>query len=157
MSGLTLERVGDSQVVITRHFKAPPEALFRAHTEAAIVQQWMLGPPGWTMPQCICEPVPGGRIRYDWAHPEQGSFYLTGEFIALERPHRIVHVERMHLPDVTPDNRIETRFEPDGAGTKMVMHMQLPSAEAREAMLATGMDEGMEASYQALEGLLQRA
>ncbi|MGZ9809348.1 SRPBCC domain-containing protein [Pseudoroseicyclus sp. H15] len=156
MSALTLERVGDSNVVITRHFAAPPEALFRAHTEADLVQQWMLGPPGWTMPNCLCEPVPGGNIRYDWAHPEQGSFYLTGEFIALERPHRIVHVERMHLPDPTPDNRIETTFEPEGTGTKMTMRMTLPSQEAREQMLATGMDQGMETSYQSLEALLER-
>jgi hypothetical protein len=57
----------------------------------------------------------------------------------------------MHLPDPTPDNRVETRFEADGAGTLMVMRMTLPDRATREAMLATGMEHGMEASYARLE------
>jgi uncharacterized protein YndB with AHSA1/START domain len=66
---------------------------------------------------------------------------------------RIVHVERMHLPDPTPDNHIETRFEADGSGTVMTMRMTLPDAATRAAMLATGMEHGMEASYERLEAM----
>ena len=64
---------------------------------------------------------------------------------------RIVHVERMFLPDPTPDNHVETSFVPDGAGTLMTMRMTLPDAETRAAMLASGMEHGMEASYVRLE------
>jgi hypothetical protein len=60
---------------------------------------------------------------------------------------RIVHVERMHLPNPTPDNHIETRFEAERNGTLMTMKMTLPDAETRAAMLSTGMEHGMEASY----------
>jgi hypothetical protein len=35
----------------------------------------------------------------------------------------------------------------------MTMRMTLPNAEARAAMLATGMEEGMEASYERLDGM----
>jgi Activator of Hsp90 ATPase homolog 1-like protein len=63
----------------------------------------------------------------------------------------------MFLPDPTPDNHVETRFEPDGTGTLMTMRMTLPDARTRAAMLATGMEGGMEASYVRLEGLLQPA
>jgi hypothetical protein len=49
---------------------------------------------------------------------------------------------------------VETRFDPDGAGTLMTMRMTLPDAQTRAAMLATGMEQGMEASYVRLEGLL---
>ena len=72
----------------------------------------------------------------------------------LQPYHRIVHVERMHLPDPTPDNHIETRFEPDGAGTLMTMRMTLPDEKTCAGMLATGMEHGMEASYVRLEGML---
>ena len=61
----------------------------------------------------------------------------------------------MHLPDPTPDNHVDTTFEPDGTGTLMTMRMTLPDAATREAMLATGMDRGMEASYARMEELLQ--
>ena len=71
--------------------------------------------------------------------------------MAVEPNHRIEHIERMHFPDPTPDNHIVTTFEADGDGTFMTMLMTLPSKEVREMMLSTGMDAGMEASYQRLE------
>jgi uncharacterized protein YndB with AHSA1/START domain len=155
MSKLELRTEGDTHVVVSRRFEAPPEAVYRAHVEAELVQKWMLGPDGWTMPVCVCEAWPGGKIRYEWTRGEGGGFFLTGEFVELEPFSRIVHVERMHLPQmVTPDNHIETRFEADGDGTLMTMRMTLPDAQTRMAMLSTGMEGGMEASYARLEGIL---
>ena len=154
MSKLTLTTEGDLHVIVTRRFAAPPEAVYRAHTEPEIIQKWMLGPEGWTMAVCINEARPGGKMRYEWTNGNGQGFYLTGEFVELEPYSRMVHVERMHLPDPTPDNRVETRFEPDGTGTRMTMRMTLPDAQTRAAMLATGMEGGMEDSYARLEGLI---
>jgi len=151
MSKLTLEIEGDRHVVVKRRFAASPEAVYRAHTEPALIQKWMLGPAGWTMPVCICEARPNGKIRYEWANGSGGGFHLTGEFLELEPFRRIVHVERMHLPAPTPDNHVETKFDPDGTGTLMTMRMTLPDAQTRSRMLATGMEHGMEASYVRLE------
>ena len=152
MNHLTLETDGDRYVVVHRSFAAPPALVYRAHVEPALIQQWMLGPDGWTMPVCVCEPRPGGRIRFEWSDGKGAGFYLTGEYVELEPGARVRHVERMHLPDPTPDNHIDTRFEPDGnGGTRLIMRMTLPDAAARAAMLATGMEHGMEASYQRLE------
>lgn len=148
---LSLETEGDRVVIVKRRFAAPPEDIYRAHMDPELVAQWMLGPPGWSMLVCINEARPGGKIRYEWTDGQGGGFYLTGEIIELDPPHRIVHVERMHLPDPTPDNRIETTFSAEGTGTLMVMRMNLPDAATREAMLATGMEHGMEASYARLE------
>ena len=152
---MTLTTEGDRFVVVTRRFAAPPELVYRAHTEPALIQQWMLGPDGWSMPVCISDAKPGGRIRYEWTDGNAGGFYLTGEYVETVPFSRIVHIERMHLPDPTPDNHVETRFEPDGTGTLMTMRMTLPNAETRAAMLATGMEHGMEASYRRLETVLQ--
>jgi uncharacterized protein YndB with AHSA1/START domain len=154
MSKLTLKTEGDKFVVVTRRFAAPPEAVYRAHTDPKLVRKWMLGPEGWTMPVCICEAAPQGKIRYEWANGKGAGFYLTGEFIELEPHRRIVHVERMHLPDATPDNHIETIFESDGSGTLMTMRMTLPDVETRTRMLSSGMEQGMEASYVRLEGMI---
>ena len=60
----------------------------------------------------------------------------------------------MHLPDPTPDNHVETMFHPDGTGTLVTMRKTLPDAEARAAMLATGMEHGMEASCARLETMI---
>ncbi len=154
MTKMTLTTEGDTHVVVTRRFAAPPEAVYRAHTEPALVQKWLLGPEGWTMPVCINEARPGGKIRYEWSDGKGNGFYLTGEYLELVPYSRIVHVERMHLPDPTPDNRVETTFQPEGTGTLMRMRMTLPDAETRKAMLETGMEHGMEASYVRLEEML---
>ena len=154
MSKMTLEIEGDKHVVVKRRFAAPPEAVYRAHTEPSWIQKWMLGPDGWTMPVCICEARPNGKIRYEWTNGSGGGFHLTGEFLELEPFRRIVHVERMHLPAPTPDNRVETRFDPDGTGTLMTMRMTLPDAQTRSRMLATGMEHGMEASYVRLDSAI---
>jgi uncharacterized protein YndB with AHSA1/START domain len=154
MSKLTVVTEGDKHVVVTRRFAALPEAVYRAHTEPRLIQRWLLGPDGWTMPVCVCEARPGGKIRYEWADGKGGGFYLTGEFVELVPFSRIVHVERMHLPDPCPDNHVVTRFEQDGNGTLMTMQMTLPDAQTRAAMLASGMEHGMEASYVRLETMI---
>lgn len=153
MSRLVLTTEGEREIIVQRRFAAPPEDVYRAHVEPSLIQQWMLGPDGWTMPVCINEAKPGGKIRYEWSNGKGKGFYLTGEFLELDPPRRIVHVERMHLPDPTPDNHVVTNFEPHGDGTLMTMRMTLPDAETRRAMLATGMEHGMEASYERLERL----
>jgi uncharacterized protein YndB with AHSA1/START domain len=154
MSALNLVTEGDTHVVVTRRFAAPPEAVYRAHTEPALVQKWLLGPDGWTMPVCINEARPGGKIRYEWTDGKGGGFHLTGEYIKLEPFSRIVHVERMHMPGPTADNHVETTFAPAGAGTLMTIRMTLPDAATRDAMLSSGMEQGMEASFARLEELL---
>jgi uncharacterized protein YndB with AHSA1/START domain len=110
-----------------------------------------LGPDGWTMPVCICEARPGGKIRYEWTNGKGGGFHLTGEFVELVPHSRIVHVGRMYLPEATPDNHVETRFERDGKGTLMTMRMTLPDETTRARMLASGMERGMEVSYVRLD------
>ena len=153
MTKMNLKTEGDTHIVVTRHFAAPPEAVYRAHTDPKLIQKWLLGPDGWTMPVCIHEARPGGKFRYEWTKGEAG-FQVTGEFIELQPYSKIVHVERMHLPDPTPDNHVETAFEPDGTGTLMTLRMTLPDPQVRAAMLATGMERGMEASYARLETMM---
>jgi uncharacterized protein YndB with AHSA1/START domain len=154
MSKMTLNTEGDTHVIVTRRFNASPEAVYRAHTDPELIQKWLLGPEGWTMPVCINEAKPGGKFRYEWTNGKGAEFHITGEYLELHPFGRIVHVERMHLPDPTPDNHIETRFEADGAGTLMTMRMTLPDATTRASMLATDMEGGMEASYVRLEEML---
>ena len=66
MSKLTIKTEGERNVIVTRRFNATPQAVYRAHTEPALIQKWLLGPDGWTMPVCISEARQGGKIRYEW-------------------------------------------------------------------------------------------
>ena len=154
---MTLTTEGETHVVVKRHFAAPQKMVYRAFTEPTLIQKWLLGPDGWTMPVCISETHPGGKIRYEWSNGKGGDFYVTGEYVELEPFSRLVHIERMHMPDPTPDNHVITTFTSDGAGTLMTMRMTLPDSATRAMMLASGMEHGMEASYVRLQGFIDSA
>src|ERR1700749_3559869 len=91
MTKLSMKTEGDTHIVASRRFKAPPEAVYRAHTEPKLIQRWMLGPDGWSMPVCICDARPGGKFRYEWAKENRGGFHVAGEFIELKPHSRVVH------------------------------------------------------------------
>lgn len=154
MTRLTIETPGETRIVVRRAFAVPPAHVFRAHVDPTLIPQWMNIMPGWTMPVVESDPRPGGVFRFRWDDGEGGGFRIEGEFLEVEAPGRILHVERMFLPDPTPDNRVETLFEPDGTGTRLSMTMTLPDAEAREAMLQTGMGDGIAMTYDRLDALL---
>ncbi len=153
MKKLTLETEGGTHIVVTRSFAASPEAVYRAHTEPKLIQKWLLGPEGWTMPVCINDARPGGSFRYEWINGSGSGFSITGDYLDLQPYSRILHVERMHMPDPTPDNQIETTFVAENGGTLVRVRMTLPDSATRDYMLSTGMADGMETSYQRLEGL----
>lgn len=154
MNKLTLKTEGETHIVVTRHFAAAPEAVYRAHTDPALIQKWLLGPEGWTMPVCQSDARPGGKFRYEWTNGKGAGFHITGEYVELKPYTKIVHVERMFLPNPTPDNHVETKFAADGPGTLMTIRMTLPDEKTRAMMLASGMEGGMEASYVRLESLI---
>ena len=143
---------GDRQITLTRRFAAPPALLLRAHLEPDLIRRWMVGPDGWTMPLCQSDSRPGGSFRFDWWDGKATRFHATGEYIEVT-PQRIVHVERMFLPDPTPDNHVETTFTADGAGTRLTVTMRVASPETMEAMVASDMTEGMEVSYARIDAL----
>jgi uncharacterized protein YndB with AHSA1/START domain len=153
---LTLTKDDETGLVVTRLFSATPQQLWEAHVDPVLIRQWMLGPDGWELTRCDSEGTAGGTIRFDWSNGQGDRLSLTGEIVEALPPHRMVHVERMHLPDPTPDNHVETLIDAEGDGCRLTLIMTLPDARTRDAMLDTGMAEGMEASYARLEALIAR-
>jgi uncharacterized protein YndB with AHSA1/START domain len=154
----TVTLPNDRDVVVVRRFDAPRELVFDAWTTPALVQKWLLGPPGWTMPVCEMDVRPGGKYRWRWRSDENGAeFGFSGEFREVVRPSRIVHVERYEPGDVGGEmgEALVTSelTEKDGV-TTYKMTIRYASKEVRDAALATGMTDGMEQSYRKLDELL---
>src|SRR5260370_3077528 len=68
-----LRRRGDREIVMTRVFQAPRRLVFDAFTKPELVKQWLLGPPGWSMPVCEIDLKVGGTYRYVWRRDSDGS------------------------------------------------------------------------------------
>lgn len=141
------------EIRISRHFDAPPSLVWDAHFTPALVQRWMLGPPGWTMPVCEMDLRVGGAFRYRWRSEDGATEFGTeGEILEVDPPHRLVHSERM---DGFDGVAIETtEFVADGDGTAYSTTIRYPTEAARDAALASGMTEGMSAGYDRLEAVV---
>jgi uncharacterized protein YndB with AHSA1/START domain len=59
----TPEILSDTVVRITRFFEHPDHALWKAHTEPALISRWLRGPEGWTMPTCDFATYPSPAVR----------------------------------------------------------------------------------------------
>jgi uncharacterized protein YndB with AHSA1/START domain len=150
----------DREVSVTRSFNAAQPLVYRAYTEPALVQRWLLGPPGWSMPVCEMDVRVGGRYRWRWrSDTDDSEFGFSGTFREVAPPSRLVHTETYepaNAGDVPPGNEAlvtVTFTEADGVTTVTTL-IDFGSKEARDAAVATGMTDGMEQSYQLLDALL---
>jgi uncharacterized protein YndB with AHSA1/START domain len=149
----------DSTVRVSRSFAAPRALVYRAYTEPALMQRWLVGMPGWTMPVCEMDVRVGGKFRWRWRSIEDGKeFGFHGEFIEVVAPSKLVHTEYYDPGDVGGDmgegSLITVELTQAGALTTVVTTMDFHTREARDAAIATGMTDGMEMSFAALDGLL---
>ncbi|KQP74029.1 MULTISPECIES: SRPBCC family protein [unclassified Microbacterium] len=154
--GTQTEILDDTHVRITRLIEGSIDLVWRAHQEPELMQQWLLGPDGWRMSVCEIDPSVGGKYRYQW-EPLEGTagetFGFDGETLLTEAPHRAVTTEHMtgtEFPSTLNDLNL---YEEDGA-TLITLLIEYPDKETRDIVLATGMTDGMEASYGRLEGVL---
>lgn len=153
----------DREVRVTRQFKAPRSLVYRAHTEPALIQRWMLGPPGWSMPVCEMDVRVGGSYRWRWRNNEDGKeFGFFGTFHEVAPHAKLIHAEHYDPGDVggaMPTDEpalVTTTFSEQGDVTTLVTTMLFPSKQARDAAISTGMTGGMEMSYARLDELLAK-
>jgi uncharacterized protein YndB with AHSA1/START domain len=137
----------------TREFDAPVPAVFRAHAEPDLVQQW-LGPHGITMDIERWDFKSGGGYRY-LRENEHGKFAFNGVFHRVRENEFIIQTfEFEGAPDMV---NIEFMwFEDAGNGrTRLRGRSICPNVEARDALLSSGMEGGMTEGYERLDVLLK--
>lgn len=140
-------------VRITREFDAPPDKVFRAWTDPDLVARW-LGPRSVTTRIDNWDARTGGSYRYvaERDGEEIASFY--GSFHEVRPNERLVQTFTWEgMPDgVSLDTMT---FEDLGNGrTRVVGLSVVDSMEARNAIMASGMDVGVQEGYQKLDELL---
>jgi uncharacterized protein YndB with AHSA1/START domain len=148
----------DTEVRVTRDFHAPRKLVWDAHTVPKLVQKWMLGPPGWSMPVCEMDVRPGGKYRWRWKSDANGQeFGFHGDFKEVDAPAKFTHAE-FYDPgdiggamDVSQPAMIRTSFAEKNGVTSLETVMKFASKEIRDAAVSTGMTDGMEMGYERLD------
>lgn len=158
---MTSVRTNDTQIIvdehvplvrITREFDAPPDRVFAAHTEPALVVRW-LGPRDLTLTIDTWDCRRGGEYRY--IHAREGEEYaFHGSFHDVRANERIVQTFTFEgMPDSVA---LETLVLEDlgGGRTRLTSTSLVESFEDRDAFIASGMEQGVRESYERLDELL---
>lgn len=138
---------------IEREFDAPVEAVFRAHKDPELIKQW-LGPHGYEMEIDHYDFTSQGGYRYVHRNPDGEEFAFNGVFhVVRENEFAVQTFEFEGYPDVVSIESV--RFEDLGNGrTRLRLHSVYPSLEARDGMVASGMEKGVREGYERLEKLV---
>jgi uncharacterized protein YndB with AHSA1/START domain len=139
---------------LSREFDAPPDVLFRAHTDPELLVQW-LGPRRLIMTVDRYDVRDGGAWRYTHRDVDGAEYRFHGVFHGTPSPDGIVQTfEFEGAPGhVSLDS---LTFEERDGRTWVHIHSVHQSVESRDAMIASGMESGLNEGYARLDELIAR-
>jgi uncharacterized protein YndB with AHSA1/START domain len=147
----TISTPSDREVHIERIFNAPRDRVWRAFTEPDLLKQW------WGRGNKLViermEVEPGGHWRFV-EHGPEGVHGFEGRYREVKPQERLVYTfEWDGMPGYV---LVDTAtFEDLGDGTtKVVTQSLFHTTEERDGMLQSGMEQGLNESYAALDKLL---
>ena len=143
----------DREIRIERVFNAPRARVWQAFTDPKMVAQWW--GRGHKLVIERMELQRGGQWRYV-EHSSDGPHGFEGRYREVTPPQRLVQTfEWDGMPGYV---MIETvNFEDLGDGrTRVVTTVLAHTPEERDGMLNSGMEQGMNQSYAALDTLLAK-
>ena len=151
---LKLTTPTEREIVMTRIFDAPRRLVFDALSKPELVKRWLLGPPGWTMPVCEIDLRVGGAYRYVWRHARGKEMGMGGIYREIVPQERLVFTELFDEAWYPGEALVTTTLAEQGGRTTLTSTVLYVSQETRDAVLKSGMESGVVASYDRLEELL---
>lgn len=140
-----MEPDADSLTVhLARDLPAPQSHVYRMHIEPSQLRQWW-GPRGFTVPHVELDVRAGGTYRITMQPPDGEPFVLTGEYLEVVAPSRLVYTFRWDDPD--PDDRetvVSVALRAHGESTELIVDQRGFATEARRALHEEGWTESLE-------------
>ena len=114
-----------------RRIAASPERLFDAWTDPEQLTRWW-GPVGVSCPAASVDLRVGGAYRIENLLPDGATVVIEGEFVAIERPRRLVYTWRVR-PGPATEERVTVAFHPVGDETEvLVTHERIRDEPTRD-------------------------
>ena len=145
----------DREIHVERVFDAPRERVFAVYTDPELVPEWY-GPHGTTAVVDEMDVRAGGRWRFVFREEDGSETGFRGTYREITPPERIV--QTFEWEGMPGHVSVETaEFEDLGDGrTKVTTTSIFHTTEERDGMLGSGMEGGMNETYERLDALLAK-
>jgi uncharacterized protein YndB with AHSA1/START domain len=121
-------------VRIERTFDASAEDVFEAWTSVEVMRRWYHCAPDWGTPEVEVDLQVGGEFRVVMRKPDGSKVELSGEYIEIDRPHRLAMTCTFSDDPAGQQQLIELTFsEAGGATTVVLINSSVPTDERRDA------------------------
>jgi uncharacterized protein YndB with AHSA1/START domain len=145
----------DRELLLTRLIDAPPEKLYRAWTEPALLKQWF-APHPWTTPRAELDVRPGGANLVVMRSPDGNDSPNRGVYLEVVPNQRLVFTDaytEAWQPSEKPFMTVILAFEEEGGKTRYTARVRHWTAADREAHEKMGFHGGWEMCARQLEAL----
>ncbi len=151
----TVTTPSDREIHIERTFEAPRDRVYAVFTDPALIPEWY-GPRGTTVTVDKMDVRSGGDWRFVSRNSDGSETAFRGTYREVTPPERIV--QTFEWEPMAGHVSLETAtFEDLGDGcTRVVTVAIYHVTEDRDGMLASGMEGGLNETYERLDELLAR-
>ena len=148
---------GKQELFVTREFEASQELVFKAHIDPDLYVQW-IGPKELTTILIKFEPRSGGVWRYISKDKNGNEFGFHGVNHEVLAPERLIDTfEFEGLPEKGHVSLQTLRLEElPGGRTRITVQVVFQSIADRDRMLQSGMEAGLNETYNRLDELLEK-
>jgi uncharacterized protein YndB with AHSA1/START domain len=150
----TITTPTDREIYIERVFDAPRDRVFAVYTDPELIPEWW-GPRGGTTIVDTMDVRAGGGYRFVMRGPDGSETAFRGTYREVSPPERIV--QTFEWEGMPGHVSVETAvFEDLGEQTKVTTTSIFHTTEERDGMLDSGMETGLNETYERLDEVLAR-
>jgi uncharacterized protein YndB with AHSA1/START domain len=147
----------EEQILITREFDAPKHLVWQAFTTPELVKRWWHAKRG-EMTVAEIDLRVGGKWRYVMVTPDGFEVGFHGEYREIVPGERLVSTETYEgVPEGVSEEDATTintaSFEEENGRTTLTILVQARTKESRDAIVASGMEDGLQDALDLLEEL----
>jgi len=150
----TITTPTDREIYIERVFDAPRDRVFAVYTDPELIPEWW-GPRGGTTIVDAMDVRAGGAYRFVMRGADGSETAFRGTYREVTPPERIV--QTFEWEGMPGHVSVETAvFEDLGEQTKVTTTSIFHTAQERDGMLDSGMERGLNETYERLDEVLAR-
>jgi uncharacterized protein YndB with AHSA1/START domain len=152
ISDMSVERLSDHELVVTRTFNGPAQVVFDAWTKPELLKRWWAPRSlGVTLFECESDLQSGGKYRYAFGRDPKNPEVFSGRYREIVPPSRLVLTQIYERFPDAGEAVVTVTFEESEGKTRLTLHQVYPSREALDGAISSGMERGMRETFDQLD------